>query len=631
MRIALIVSAGIASLAVSAAAQVVGPRGPNNPQAQHSGGSAGDPPTITVQRPADAPTITATPRAIEAPVTAVTAYQGRAAVTRSGSLDLPQGLHAVRFSDLPASIDAQTLQAKVGDAARLVNVEYQETPVPDPSGSPAMMALDKQLEAAQLALKSLEEDRAMLAAQTKLIEQIGVRAAADATRDGGTAQLDLDALRRQLAFVQAERARLVTEDRAFAEKIKGQQREVAALEARRTAMGQVERVARSAEITIAVPDGGTVPISLTYLVSNAGWEPIYAVRGAADRSGVTIEFDANLAQRSGEDWKDVALTISTAQPTVRANPPTLAPIFVAVVPPPPAPEPTAGAPGGRRGAVMGRVGSGGGGGGFGAVDAAGAPMEGGLDGDSDGIPESEEQKLRVQLGESLRSLSSEAAVVEGGTAVSYELPRRVTVPTNADRVTRTRVATITPTASFLYTAVPLLTDAVYLRGKLVNASQFQLVPGKAQVFMGPEYVGPTSIGSVAPNGEFTVYFGIDRAIRATRTLVSKNTSESGVFSKSVETVRNYRVLIDNGSGRPIDLELLDRRPVSRDEKIVVTLDGLSAPLSTNPEYLRDGQPQGILRWDLSVPAGASGPSALPVTWTTKLSAPKDLLITIVPD
>ncbi|MCI1114010.1 DUF4139 domain-containing protein, partial [Stenotrophomonas maltophilia] len=92
--------------------------------------------------------------------------------------------------------------------------------------------------------------------------------------------------------------------------------------------------------------------------------------------------------------------------------------------------------------------------------------------------------------------------------------RRVTVPSNADRKTRTRVATITPTARFVYTAIPLLTDAVYLRGKLVNESAYQLVPGPAQVFMGTEYIGPTRIASVAPKGDFTVYFGIDRSIRA---------------------------------------------------------------------------------------------------------------------
>jgi len=577
---------------------------------------------------------------IDAPITAVTAYQGRAAITRSGAITLDQGTFALRFANLPASIDALTLQAKVGDKARLVNVEYLETPVPDPSGSPAMISLNKEVEAARLALKTLEEDRAMLQSQLKLVEQIGVRATSDATRDGGTPQLSLEALRQQLAFVQTERARLVGEDRSFAQKAQAKAHELAALEARRSSLGAAERVVRSAEVTVAVPDGGEVPVSLTYLVSNAGWEPIYSVRGAADRSGVTLEFDANIAQRSGEDWKDVSLTISTAQPTQRANPPALSPIFVNIfVPPPPPPPPAGGEVEG--GAAIGqdmyknadryrhpdKSGGGFGGGGGGSGGGSDGRTAAGLDADD----LSEEKILRAKLGERIESLAAGAAVVEGGTAVSFELPRKITVPTNADRMIRTRVATITPKASFLYTAIPLLTESVYLRGKLVNTSPYQLVPGRAQIFMGSEYVGPTTIAGVAPNGEFVVYFGIDRAIRATRQLVMKNTTESGVFSKAVETVRNYRVLIDNGSGRPIDMELLDRRPVSRNEKITALAENLSAPISANAEYVRDLQPQGILRWDLSVPAGATGPTAMPVTWTTKVIAPKDVNITHVPD
>jgi hypothetical protein len=42
-------------------------------------------------------------------------------------------------------------------------------------------------------------------------------------------------------------------------------------------------------------------------------------------------------------------------------------------------------------------------------------------------------------------------------------------------------------------------------------------------------------------------------------------------------------------------------------------------------------PQGILRWDLSVPASARGPQALPVTWTVEVTRPNDLPTTPIPD
>lgn len=580
---------------------------------------------LPVMGQGDADALTAKPVTADAKITAVTVYAGRAAITRSTTLTLDQGMYTVRFADLPSTVQKETLQARLGDNARLINVEYIEKPVADPTGSPAALALVKEIEAASLAHERLEQDRAEIAGMLKLVDQIGVRATSDASRDGGSTRLDIDALRKQLEFVQSERARLMKADRELADRIRKQEESIEALSGRLEAMGEVERIERTAEVTVAAPSGGQVPISLTYLVTNAGWEAIYSVRGAPDRSSVSVEFDANLAQQSGEDWKDVTMTISTAQPTVRANPPTVSPIYVTVSAPPRAPvEGTTGAPERRRmdGRPMAPAseGFGYGGGGSGGGSPIGSPGE-----------PSEEDLLRERLGAELRHLSSGAAVAEGGTAVSYRLPRTVSVPTDADRMTRERVATITPAATWVYTAAPLLTDAVYLRSKLVNGSPYQLIPGKAQVFMGPEYVGPTSIGSVAPNGEFDVYFGIDRSIRATRALVSKNTTESGVFTKSREVTRNYRIMIDNGSGRAIDLELFDRRPVSQNEKVTVTTDALAVPLSTNAEYVRDQLPQGIMRWDLQIPATATGASAMAITWTTKISAPRDAELTPVPD
>ncbi|MBX3355932.1 MAG: mucoidy inhibitor MuiA family protein [Phycisphaeraceae bacterium] len=534
---------------------------------------------------------------VDAPITAVTVYQGRAAITRTTTVSLEQGAHALHFVGLPASIRPETLQARSTPGATLTNVEYLEQPVAADTGSPAMVALDAEIQSLRIVIERLAEDRSLTASQARLLDQIGTRVSSDATRDLGNERLDLGALQSQLEFVHRERTRLVEADRALADRQREVERSLKALEARRAAMGRGGSVERCAEVTLAVPQSAEVTVSLTYLVTNAGWVPAYSVRAATDRSAVSIEFDASLLQQSGEDWNDVALTISTAQPTLRADPPTLTPLLIGVIPPPPPPSPTRSAVSSER--------------------LAAAPAPGGAAHDSMAFAKNAAE---------LEAWSGGAAVVDGGTAVSFELPRRISVPSNADRRTRTRVATIAPKATFVHTAVPLLTDAVYLRSRLINESPYQLIPGPAQVFMGSEYVGTAPMGLVAPGGECIVDFGIDRSIRAVRTLVSKITSETGVFSKSRETTRRYRIVIENGSGRPIGLEVLDRRPVSQDERITVTTEGLTRPLSTDPEYLRDEAPMGILRWDLSVPATSTGANAMTVEWTTKVSAPRDLRI-----
>jgi uncharacterized protein (TIGR02231 family) len=231
----------------------------------------------------------------------------------------------------------------------------------------------------------------------------------------------------------------------------------------------------------------------------------------------------------------------------------------------------------------------------------------------------------------IERLSASAAVQETGTAVSFDLPRTLTVPTDASKKQRTRIATVSPTAAFVYTAQPIVTDDVFLRGDLANSSAYQLLPGMAQIFMGGDFIGETPMPSVAPKDEFKVFFGPDRALHAKRQLVSKTTGSAGLFGGNQATTWNYRVTIDNGSGRNATVELFDRRPVSRNDKILVTTSNLSKPLSTNKAYVENLLPQGILRWDLVVPATSRGDAALPITWTVEVSRPNSMRTTPLPD
>ena len=87
----------------------------------------------------------------------------------------------------------------------------------------------------------------------------------------------------------------------------------------------------------------------------------------------------------------------------------------------------------------------------------------------------------------------------------------------------------------------------------------------------------------------------------------------------------------DGSTGGLDVELVDRRPTSRDAKIEVRVADPSAPLSKDPAYVDGPQKSGILRWDLKVPAAARGDAAMPVTWSVQATYPKDVQVTPLPD
>lgn len=535
-------------------------------------------------------------------VRAVTLYPDRAAVTRSVRAELGQGSWALRVPGLPRAVLPDSLQAKVvasGDGApKLLGVEYAQMQGTAFTGSPEGKALAERVRELRRTLARLAEDRALLDQHDRLLDQVGVRPNPPERPDGSVEAIDTASAARQLRDVRAEKARLLGSAREMDDRKASLERELAAAERTVASRGGADRHERAGVVFLAVPRAGTVELELTYLVRDASWTPAYAVRTAGDRSGVTVEYEASVLQRTGEDWRDVRLALSTAQPTSASGPPAIEPWFVDVrLPPPPA----------ERAVAMDA--------------AAGAPQA------VPGAP----MPVVAKAARALEELAAPAEVVETGVAASFELPRTVTILSDASRRQRTPIASIEPEARFTYVTAPAVAEGVFLRGDLVNAGAYQLLPGPAQVFMGGEYVGSTDIPGVPPKGEFRVFLGQDRSISARREVVSKVTGASGLFGGSAITTWVDRITVDNGTGRDIRLEVYDRRPVSRDRRIEVRTSAVTPALSADKAYVERQLPQGILRWDLAVPASARGPKAATVGWTVELVRPGDLAITPVPD
>jgi uncharacterized protein (TIGR02231 family) len=540
-------------------------------------------------------------------IRAVTLYPDRAAVTREVRVRLDQGLWTVRIPELPASVVRDSLQARVRGSARLLGVEFSAERQADFASSPEGTALAERVRDLRRRAGNLAQDRSALEAHEKLVDAVGIRPTAGALPDGAAQPIDLKSVERQLEAIAAEKARILEESRRLADEKDAADRELAVAEGQLAARGGADRVERAAVVVLSVPEAGMAEIDLTYLVGRAGWAPAYAIRSEADRSKVSVEYDAMVVQQTGEDWRDVRLSLSTAEPTRASSPPPVAPWFVDVVVPVPVAMPSTSvamefAPAAAAPEPM----------------APGAPNEGGAFGNA-------------EVERELLELAADANVIDAGIAVSFELPRPVTLVSDAAKRQRTRIGTVSPETAFGYVAAPILAERVYLRGTLRNASAFQLLPGRAQVFMGGEFVGETQVPSVAPQGEFRVWFGPDPAISARREVLSKVTGASGLFGGAELTTWNNRITVSNGTGRDVTVEVLDRRPVSRNEKVEAKLASAKPALSADKAYVSERQPQGILRWDLPVPAGAQGPKAATVTWTVELVRPNGLETTPVPD
>lgn len=555
-----------------------------------------------------------------AEVSEVTLYQGRAMVSRAAQSPAREGLFELRFEGLPSTLDASTLQATVESArggAKLLDVRYEETVTQtDVTNNPELKdAIDK-LEAAKRQSELIAMQLTAINDKYNLLLAIRTKTATESAKDFGSKSLDPDALARQIAFIDSTQASLIEDRRRLDAETRANASALNAWQAKVSALGGQTKVERAAVVTVGQSIAQSADVTLRYLVVGAGWRPRYAVRADLEGGALAIEYDAEIQQATGEDWTDVKLTLSTAQPTQKAAPGEVPAAFVDIYVPPPMPVTASGL----------------------AVFDAAVPMErpardprpAGSEGESYGLALAANEPA---ANKSLARRFADSVAYQTGTVVSYPLARAITIASDAQRTRKQRIATIDTQPAFVHVARPLVESAVYLKAVAANSSAYQFLAGPATVFLGGDSVGSTTLPDLAPGAEMTFWLGTDRRIEAKRVLVKKETAERGVFGKSDETVWQYRIDLTSTDTKPVSVELVDRMPVSRNEQVRIELKDLSQPLSTDAKYLADEQPLGLLKWLVALPprTQAGAPAARSVSWRVILSKPKDVQITGVPD
>ena len=339
------------------------------------------------------------------------------------------------------------------------------------------------------------------------------------------------------------------------------------------------------------------------------WAPEYAVRaldtGDDSTDALTIEYNAVITQASGEDWSDVALTLSTAQPTRNPAPPSIQAVFVDVFVEP-APADTWGKGGG-----------------------AGLKIEPGLDrfaagsggviGDAGEDPE----RFGVEL-----EMNFADAQAEGSVVVNYALPRKVSIPSDGARTQTKRIATVDLKPEFSHAARPIVDETVYLRAKTRNTSAYRFLEGTARLFVGDDSVGVTEFPTVSVGADMTFWLGGDPRITVARALVSQDSKEEGMFGKETVTTWKWRVDFTSSAQGSARIELTDRIPVSRNAEIKIELKDLSMPLSTDAEYLKAERPRGMLQWliDMNGLTKDGKPSKQSISWTVRRAHAKGVEI-----
>jgi uncharacterized protein (TIGR02231 family) len=520
-------------------------------------------------------------------ISKVTVYRGQALVTRTVSVDLPPGASELIVKDLPAMIVPESIYAQTSGDTKVLSVRYREKAVSEDTRQ-EVKQLDEQIEDVQNKLKYAESEQKHIDTQWQMYEKLKDFTIAATGSDLGRGLLTFEPLNNLTELIEKKGLEYFKQKMELEDKIDGLKKEQDLLGRKRGELvaGQ-SRTEREAVLFISGAGGKKVAIELNYLVGGANWQQQYNLRANPEKSNVLIEYNAVVNQTSGEDWNGVALSLSTAEPTMVAAAPILEPMFVALSNPAQTQQaglyPFFGAAQARQ-----------------YQESRKANIKKGIAANTElnelainnqtfflNAGQKELQEFQQQIAEISR--------VEG-ISVTYDLPGRLTLPSRSDQQLVT-IASITAKADFTLIATPLLTDYVYLQADLLNDSRTVLLPGQAGMFRDGEFVGRSRLPQVTIGERFTAGFGIDSQVQVARELESKKTRIQG--GNRIDTY-DYRIALSNYKNTPVELQLLDRLAYTDDSSIKIELEKTEPQLSTNSEYLRTARKKGILRWDLKL-------------------------------
>jgi len=458
----------------------------------------------------------------------VIVYPDRAMIHRVASQSIAAGEHELVFANLPADIDENSLQFNADAAnAGLQILHVSSTPDYQQAGqSDGVTEVNRQIEALDRQIGQLDDQIKLDDNQIAFIRHY---------QDGHSVQgrdvppLSRDAFLDLMSFTGEHLLKALQTRREHAQQKDQVLARRKVLEQRREQIDQSgANETRKVIVTLRAAQPATVNSVLSYVVPGASWQPVYDARYDSADGKLSLHYFGQVSQQTSEDWSDVSLTLSTAQPVTGVALPHLEPWRVDVAAlrrPMPVP---------MRGTSARQS----------AMAEGGAPAM-----------------------EMADAASYETATPQSSaTNTTFEVPGKQTIAAGGQQQ-RVALTTLSEPAKLSYELVPSEAAAVFATVKINNDKDFPLLAGSVNAFFDNEFVASSDMKTIFPKEELELALGVDQAISVKREPLQRFTESTGLTGSGTRLTYEYKTLIRNNRGQPVELVLHDRFPVSGDEKI----------------------------------------------------------------
>ncbi|MFH1980437.1 MAG: mucoidy inhibitor MuiA family protein [Pseudomonadota bacterium] len=516
---------------------------------------------ITLSMPAMAAELT-----VDSKITDVVVFTDRAQVTRKGTATVAAGVNRLLLPVTAFAVDPDAVTATVSAKGEILAVQYREVPIKEASQE-KLRGLEAKIRQLQQDRRSRVDEKSALSRQEEFLRAFVDFSKTQVPTELKTRMPTTEELSRTLAFIDEGFNRVYQKTRGtdlaiaeLDEDIRQAERELHDLRQ----PGQA--LQRTIEVQFDAAGPQKIGITATYVVRYASWSPLYRAAVPADLSGVDLTLFSQIHQKTGEDWKGVALSVSNVVPLSGARVPDAQSWWLDI------PRPMAGAMADL--AVMAK--------------SARAPMA---------------QEVMMEA-ENVAPDAQPAAFAEADRksselAFEYGFKEVVDVDSGQGETTLPIFTRRLKGDVYRY-AVPKQSTLTYLICEA--AVDRELLSGPLNVYFSGRYVGKMMLDEKKPGANFQLGLGVDRQVVVKREKVTDRRKET-FFGKierdSVVREMGYRIVAENLRDKAVALRIVDSLPVSRTDRIKV--DDLTLTPVPNEKNIQARE--GVMLWHLSLKPG----------------------------
>ncbi len=375
-------------------------------------------------------------------------------------------------------------------------------------------------------------------------------------------------------------------------------------------------------VTVDAKSNARATFEIKYVVSNAGWLPSYDIRVKNIDQPANLAYKANIHQNTNEDWKNVKLKLSSADPNSSGTFIDLKPYYLNYTSTPPSYNssvsqvsghiydtqnlPLPGATVMIKGTSIGTISDGKG------YYSLSVPQNSGnliasfvgmktkelpisnsqidivLEEDNVALgdvvvvgygvqkklPEAvaeiarSSQRNKIELKNSiLQSIPIEIEQTSNQTTVEFEIKTPYSIPSNGKSLT-VEIENYSLPANYQYYSTPKIDKSAYLLAEIVDWEKYNLLEGEANVFFEDTYTGKTLLDVRYMSDTLKVSLGKDKGVSVNRVIQKQFTTKQFIGNKQEET-KSWLISVKNNKQQNINLSVIDQIPVSTLEEIEV--------------------------------------------------------------